>query len=252
MLEARFRIQECEKLLQIYGAKSNAKNENKLDILKKFKISLDHTIKCSYYNQECDGGYSILVSKFFNEFELYPEECFDSNKSSKCHQTTCQNIKEFANHKFTVKDYYYVGGSYGKTNAKNLKMELYINGPIAVSFEPDDFFFSYSDGIIDLKDEDIKKLGIRLIKNNKNDKDKPEWQKVDHSVVLMGWGKEIVDGEEIEYWKLQNSWGEGWGENGNFRIKAGVNIMSIESIGEVGIPAIENVNHSKRKMKKRF
>ena len=64
MLEARFRIHECEKLLKIYGSQANSKNENSLDILKKFKISLDHTIKCSYYNQECDGGYPYLVGKF--------------------------------------------------------------------------------------------------------------------------------------------------------------------------------------------
>jgi len=252
MLEARFRIHECENLLKIYGSQANSKNENSFDILKKFKISLDHTIKCSYYNQECDGGYSILVSKFFNEFELYPEECWDVNNSSTCYQTICQNKKEYADKKFTVKDYYYVGGSYGKTDANNLKMELYKNGPIAVSFEPDELFFNYSQGILDFTDEDIKKLGIKVYNNNDNSKSKPEWQKVDHSVVLIGWGKENLNGKEIEFWILQNSWGAGWGENGNFRVKAGVNLMSIESIGEVGIPAIETINQSKRKFKKKF
>jgi cathepsin L len=39
---------------------------------------------------------------------------------------------------------------------------------------------------------------------------------VDHSVVMMGYGHQ-TDG--TKYWKLRNSWGEGWGESGFFRLK---------------------------------
>ncbi len=157
MLEARFRIHECEKLLKIFGGEG----ETQLAALKKFKISVSHVLKCSTYNQGCDGGYSYLVSKFFNEFEIYPKECFDEIESN-CVQKTCMEKEPFKNIKFSVTDYYYVGGSYGKTDAQNLKMELYKNGPIVVSFEPDNLFMNYRTGIIDYNDDAMAKINIKL------------------------------------------------------------------------------------------
>ena len=239
MLEARFRIHECEKLLKIYGrGQSNYSTKDALDILKKFRISVDHVIECSYYNQGCDGGYSFIVSKFFNEFEIYTDECF-TPKINACYQTSCKETAPFKNYKFTVTDYFYVGGSYGKTEAKNLKMELYKNGPIVVSFEPDDYLSYYSGGIYEPPEEELKKMKFKY--PSPDNGNLPEWQKVDHSVVLTGWGTEIVKGEKVEYWKLQNSWGTGWGEQGSFRIRAGKNLLGIESIGETAIPKIIDI-----------
>jgi cathepsin C len=50
------------------------------------------------------------------------------------------------------------------------------------------------------------------------------WEKVDHSVLITGWGEE--DGEK--YWKVLNSWGTRWGEDGYFRIKRGTDECAIE------------------------
>lgn len=38
----------------------------------------------------------------------------------------------------------------------------------------------------------------------------------------------------MKYWKLVNSWGTGWGENGKFKVLKGVDMFGIESIGEAG------------------
>lgn len=245
MLESRFRIHECEKLLKIYGGNTQYNTKDALDILKKFRISLDHVLECSYYNQGCDGGYSFLVSKFFNEFEIYVNECFEA-KTNSCYQTSCKEAGDFKNYKFTVSDYYYVGGSYGKTDAQNLKMELYKNGPIVVSFEPDDYLSYYKGGIYEPPEEFLEKMKMRYPwpKNGSL----PEWQKVDHSVVLTGWGTEYVDGDrnkKVEYWKFQNSWGLAWGERGYFRIKTGKDLLGIESIGETAIPKIIDISGNK-------
>ena len=120
--------------------------------------------------------------------------------------------------KFKVNDYYYVGGHYGAADENNILEELKTNGPFVVSIAPDYGFLSYSSGIYNSNTQNWKTLNIK----------KPEWQKVDHSVLLVGHGSE----NGIEYWKILNSWGSGWGEKGYMRVKKGKNLINIESLGE--------------------
>lgn len=133
------------------------------------------------------------------------------------------------NLKFKVSDYYYLGGYYGGGNEDNFLEELKKNGPFVVSLEPDYGFLSYSSGIYDRNSKKLKDLKIK----------QPEWQKVDHSVLLIGWG--IKNGKE--YWKIMNSWGVHWGENGTMRIIKGKNLIRIESLGEAA--TVELIDNNK-------
>lgn len=202
MLEARLKIKHSENV----------------------RLSLDHILKCSVYNQGCEGGYSYLALKFANELELIPESCENRsgiNDSYNCLKK-CKN-KTLQNRKYKVKDYKYLGGSYGKCSEELLMKELMENGPVVVSFEPDFHFMMYQKGIYrSLDDKDWMTHNLP----------KPEWEKVDHSVTLVGWGYDQKLKEE--YWLLLNSWGENWGEKGYFKMIKGVDHLGIESICEVG------------------
>jgi hypothetical protein len=105
--------------------------------------------------------------------------------------------------------------------------ELYKNGPLVISFEPDYNFMMYKSGIYhSIASDSWLNQGLP----------KPEWQKVDHSVLLIGWGQDHLTGEK--YWVLQNTWGPNWGEDGFFRIKRGTDELSVESICEAATPLI--------------
>lgn len=105
--------------------------------------------------------------------------------------------------------------------------ELQKNGPFVVSIEPDYDFMFYKDGIYHGLDDNWMKKGTPL----------PEWRKVDHSVLLAGWGEDAETKEK--YWLIQNSWGSNWGENGYFRIRRGVDELSVESTCEIGTPGLK-------------
>jgi len=69
-----------------------------------------------------------------------------------------------------------LGGSYGMSNEYDMMKDIFENGPIVVSFEPDEGFASYSDGIYAKGDFD------NWLKGGEK---QPEWYKVDHSGILI-------------------------------------------------------------------
>lgn len=216
MLEARLRIKYGDIIKKYFGN------------FKDFKLSYMHAVDCSVYNQGCDGGYSVLVSKFLQEFDMLPDKCY-IGKSQGCN-IKCTDSK-LSNLQFGVSDYYYAGGSYGRTNEENVMKEVFENGPMVISLEPEYNFMMYKEGVYDVNQKNWLQSNIS----------KPEWQKVDHSVVLVGWGVENKNGNDIKYWLCLNSWGAHWGEKGYFKIRRGVDMLSIESIAEAAIPYVKEL-----------
>jgi len=85
-----------------------------------------------------------------------------------------------------------------------MKAEIYARGPITCGLVcPDEFTYGYKGGIMNYK-------------GNETD--------VDHDVEVVGWGEE----NGVPYWKVRNSWGTYWGEDGFFRVLRGKNMLRIE------------------------
>ena len=86
-----------------------------------------------------------------------------------------------------IKDYGYIENRYGNSNHYNIMMDLHENGPLVLSFQPDDLFSVYSGGVYQgLKKQDWVDANI----------ERPQWTNVDHSVLLIGWGSE----NGLNYW----------------------------------------------------
>ena len=49
---------------------------------------------------------------------------------------------------------------------------------------------------------------------------------IDHAVLLVGWGTDPGLGD---YWKIKNSWGPGWGEDGYIRIQRNPAFCTVDS-----------------------
>jgi cathepsin C len=101
----------------------------KTDNQDKTEFSRQFPINCGIYTEGCEGGYPILVGKFFNEFEILPEQCWKdyTEKTGSC-SGYC-NIEE--NKKiYRVNNYGYIGGYYGNTTEEDMIKELRARGPI--------------------------------------------------------------------------------------------------------------------------
>eukprot|EP00930_Biecheleria_cincta_P096410 TRINITY_DN88269_c0_g1_i1.p1 TRINITY_DN88269_c0_g1~~TRINITY_DN88269_c0_g1_i1.p1 ORF type:complete len:543 (-),score=111.27 TRINITY_DN88269_c0_g1_i1:49-1677(-) len=180
--------------------------------------SINFPLFCSEFNQGCKGGYGILTTKWSSDVGLLPATCMKYNVEGSC-KLEC-DLDELEGKRYRAGNHRYVGNWYGNhLNAEEaIKEELYHHGPVILGLEPSEDFMWYSDGIYK------SPTGANPLHPAKG----AEWERVDHAVLLVGYGEE--DG--VKYWKIQNSWGEDWGEGGFFRIVRGVNDSGIESIPE--------------------
>jgi len=185
--------------------------------------SISFPLHCAEYNQGCKGGYGFLASKWSEDVGLVPASCATYNTSSKC-GVTC-DAKQLKK-RYHASGHHLVGGFYGNSSSVPMMLELHKNGPLVVSFEPSEDFMMYSGGLFSTLEMSVP---APLLKSH------TEWQKVDHAVLLVGWGEE--NGQK--YWLVQNSWGTDWGEAGFFRIARDINDSGIESQAE-GAEVVED------------
>ena len=187
-------------------------------------FSKQYPLSCNFYSEGCDGGYPVLVSKFSKEFELVPEDCYDYTQETGSCSNVCKDFKSNSK-KYSVGEYGYMGGSYGKTSEAEMMKELRARGPIPGNMLVHWSFQYYKRGIFS---QQKLKMNTSVI----NTKDLYDyglsWAKVEHSITLVGYGEE----EGHKYWIGMNTWGEEWGDNGFFKILRGENEASIETMGD--------------------
>jgi len=87
------------------------------------------------------------------------------------------------------------------------------NGPVEAAFDVYEDFLTYKKGVYQYTTGDY--LG-------------------GHAVKILGWGVE----DSTPYWLVANSWNEGWGDQGFFKILRGSNECGIEGGCVAGLPKL--------------
>jgi len=67
-----------------------------------------------------------------------------------------------------------------------------------------------------------------------------QWTKLTHSTTIIGYGVENVNGEDVKYWLVRNSYGRDWGQRGNFKVRRGRNDFACESENVALSPTLLN------------
>lgn len=120
--------------------------------------------------------------------------------------------------------------------------EIRANGPVIVDFEAAYEFFTYYGGVMfeqsenmdttELLSEDAIEEVIELSteadvqSDNTYDDYNLQWQTATHSCLIVGWG--FDEEAQMKFWIVRNSYGDNWGEEGNFRVRRGLNDFGFE------------------------
>ncbi|XP_041918896.1 dipeptidyl peptidase 1 [Alosa sapidissima] len=177
-------------------------------------LSPQQVVSCSQYSQGCDGGFPYLIGKYVQDFGIVEEDCVPYlGADAPCSvPDKCRRLY--------ASEYHYVGGFYGNCNEAAMMLELVRDGPMGVAFEVYPDFMHYQEGI-------YHHTGVSAGDFN-------PFELTNHAVLLVGYGRCHKTGQK--FWTVKNSWGEGWGEDGYFRIRRGHDECSIESIAVAAKP----------------
>lgn len=102
-------------------------------------------------------------------------------------------------------------------NTRAIEEEIFLNGPVCciiqVFIPPDSKnFYNYRSGIY-----------------GHNWKKMPKETDGYHAITIVGWGSDRINGKDIPYWIVRNSWGDDWGTSGFGKVLKGSNFAMIES-----------------------
>jgi KDEL-tailed cysteine endopeptidase len=158
-------------------------------------LSEQQLVDCSsdYGNQGCNGGLMDDGFKFIIDKGICKEKDYKYTASDgNCKKCiTVTKIDSFVDVE--------------PNNEEALQQAVY-KQPVSVAIEADQYSFQfYSSGVL------TSSCGTNL----------------DHGVLLVGWGE--LNGKK--YWKVKNSWGSGWGNNGYILLERGIQ----DTAGQCGI-----------------
>ncbi len=157
-------------------------------ILKKtgvtFDLSEQHLVSCNPWGWGCDGGsfaYDMLIPSMNDYPGAMLESCFPYTATD----ARCLFCANPAWH--PVNQWGYITNDHNVPSVDAIKNAIYTYGSVSVWINADRTFQAYTGGVYNTKRKRFS---------------------TNHGVTLFGWD------DSKQAWRLKNSWGTGWGENG--------------------------------------
>ena len=156
------------------------------------QTDLSEQVVVSCTSGSCGGGWYGNALRYFHDDGVPPESCYPYTSTNGSCDNACAEPPFLE--KVNTYDYYGRWGVPTAATVNNLK-SLLQSGPVIVSMlVPDDGTFDgYSGGIYDYAGGEIS-------------------EENGHAILVVGYN------DNGSYFKVKNSWGTNWGENGYFRI----------------------------------
>ncbi|GAV64972.1 LOW QUALITY PROTEIN: Peptidase_C1 domain-containing protein/Propeptide_C1 domain-containing protein, partial [Cephalotus follicularis] len=191
-------------------------------------LSANDLIACCGFmcGSGCNGGYPISAWRYFSYRGVVTEECDPYFDDIGCSHPGCEPayptpkcVRKCVNGNqiWRQSKHFSVGAYRVNSDPHDIMAEIFMNGPVEVSFTVYEDFAHYKSGVYKHVMGDV--LG-------------------GHAVKLVGWGT-TDDGED--YWLLANQWNRGWGDDGYFKIRRGTNECGIEADVVAGLPSTKNI-----------
>ncbi|CAD5231052.1 unnamed protein product [Bursaphelenchus xylophilus] len=165
-------------------------------------LSEEQAIACTYHvdpynNGGCEGGTTPGVLNYVVDNGISLADNFKFTSGDGNHTVpACPSGLPYAT-KITKQAFL---PQYDEDNVAKIVYEV---GPVATSIDADGIQ-DYKSGILDIAEPS------------------GGWP-INHGVIIVGYGEE----NGTKYWILKNSWGVGWGDQGFFKIKRGVNSLGM-------------------------
>ncbi|KPA12862.1 Ig domain-containing protein [Candidatus Magnetomorum sp. HK-1] len=164
---------------------------NQAGLTQNIDLSEQSMVSCVYKNSQrygCEGGWYADAFNYVKKQNIPSETCFPYETQN----GQCDNRCETPEYEITLKDFTKHGSLWGSDsyNVQDIKGALQ-DGPLCVAMYVPSDFSRYKGGIIDFQGE------------------KKSWG---HAVLLVGYD------DTLQCFKVKNSWGTNWGEDGYFRI----------------------------------
>lgn len=151
------------------------------------------------------------ITDIYTNITSLATDCIHSFKMTKDYsvQGSDKCVKSCSNTDYDIsykQDKHKSLSSYSLSSVTNIQKDLMTNGPLSMAFTVYADFPTYKSGVY--HHVTGQQLG-------------------GHAVKLIGWG---TSDKGEDYWIINNSWGNSWGENGSFRIRRGVDECNVESM----------------------